>query len=160
MYRLYSDCSSTPASSPSAFSIGLNPGTDANPLSSRRIIIVPIKGIREKAIQGFKSSKDSLYNDVQCGGIVPRTGLRPNEAWKTERADHRGGEGGIRTRENPFKLYTLSRRACSTAPAPPHDDKKELHRRKAPCRRGNVTSEAFPSMALYGQQCQRMGFRE
>ena len=28
-----------------------------------------------------------------------------------------GGESGIRTRENPYRLYTLSRRACSATPA-------------------------------------------
>jgi hypothetical protein len=90
---------------------------------------VPIEGIREKATQYFRSSIHSLYNDGQYEGIA-------SEAWiegKIRRKDypwaHRGGEGGIRTRENPSRLYTLSRRTCSTAPAPLHDDTKELRRR-------------------------------
>ena len=58
--------------------------SDANPLSSRRIRTVPIDGIQEKATQYFKSSIDSLYNDVQYGGIVPCTGMtRIVRTWKT-----------------------------------------------------------------------------
>ncbi len=66
--------------------------------------------------------------------------------------EHRGGESGIRTRENPSGLYTLSRRTCSTAPAPLRGDKKELHRQYQllPMQRSS------PSMALYEGECQRI----
>ena len=67
--------------------------SDANPLSNKRMRTVPIDGIREKATQYFRSSIDSLYNDVQHGGIVPgvrqegnqKANLPVGSSWRRER---------------------------------------------------------------------------